>query len=172
MSDAFRPPPPQDRLSEPMSWLRQHAQKAPEGHWDELRNRLSADEGTATAPDSLWADFMAKLGPEGLAGLNPRMADLRRQVRDNGITYNVYAQTDQPQRPWALDLFPLMVTSSAWQQIERGVRQRMQLLEHIMRTPTVPRRWWPAACCPPRWCRATPATCTPCTACRRSAAAT
>ncbi len=131
MSDAFRPPPPQDRLSEPMSWLRQHAQKAPEGHWDELRNRLSAEDG-ATTPGSLWADFMAKLGPEGLAGLNPRMADLRRQVRDNGITYNVHAQTDQPQRPWALDLFPLMVTSSAWQQIERGVRQRMQLLEHIM----------------------------------------
>ena len=115
-----------------MSWLRAHAQSAPDGHWDELRNRLSAAAGQAHPPGLLWSDFIERLGPEGLAGLNQRMASLRRQVHDNGITYNVYAQTDQPQRPWALDLFPLMIGDQAWQQIERGVRQRMALLEHIM----------------------------------------
>ncbi len=115
-----------------MSWLRQHAQAAPEGHWDELRNHLVEAQVDPSGPAGLWADFIDKLGPEGLAGLNPRMANLRRQVHDNGITYNVYAQTDQPQRPWALDLFPLMIGAQAWQQIEQGVRQRMQLLEHIM----------------------------------------
>jgi uncharacterized circularly permuted ATP-grasp superfamily protein/uncharacterized alpha-E superfamily protein len=121
-----------DTLPDPMSWLRAHAQSAPDGHWDELRNRLSAAAGDAHPPGLLWSDFMAHLGPEGLAGLNQRMTSLRRQVHDNGITYNVYAQTDQPQRPWALDLFPLMIGAEAWQQIERGVRQRMALLEHIM----------------------------------------
>ena len=121
---------------EPMRWLREHAQSAPEGHWDEWRNQRMAQDtaGLAQAggPSALWSQFIDRLGPEGLAGLNQRMAALRRQVRDNGITYNVYAQTDQPQRPWALDLFPLMIDSAAWGQIERGVRQRMALLEHIM----------------------------------------
>ena len=117
---------------EPMRWMREHAQSAPEGHWDELRNQLMAQDPSAGAPSALWSGFIDRLGPEGLAGLNQRMAALRRQVRDNGITYNVYAQTDQPQRPWALDLFPLMIDSLAWEQIERGVRQRMVLLEHIM----------------------------------------
>jgi len=121
-----------DDLPDPMSWLRAHAQAAPEGHWDELRNRLSATAHEGHPPGLLWSDFIERLGPEGLAGLNQRMANLRRQVHDNGITYNVYAQTDQPQRPWALDLFPLMIGAEAWQQIERGVRQRMALLEHIM----------------------------------------
>jgi uncharacterized circularly permuted ATP-grasp superfamily protein len=60
------------------------------------------------------------------------MAHLQRQVRDNGITYNVYAAADQPQRPWSLDLFPLMLGHTDWQQIETGVVQRMQLLERIM----------------------------------------
>ncbi len=123
---ADEPPEP------PMSWLRTHAQSAPEGHWDELRNRLSAAAEPAHPPGLLWSDFVARLGPEGLAGLNQRMASLRRQVHDNGITYNVYAQTEQAQRPWALDLFPLMIGAEAWLQIERGVRQRMALLEHIM----------------------------------------
>ena len=132
MSDIPVSPVTPDTPLDPMSWLRAHAHSAPDGHWDELRNRLSAAAGQAQPPGLLWSDFIERLGPEGLAGLNQRMGNLRRQVHDNGITYNVYAQTDQPQRPWALDLFPLMIGAEAWQQIERGVRQRMALLEHIM----------------------------------------
>jgi len=132
MHDLPASPLAPDAPPDPMSWLRQHAQAAPEGHWDELRNRLSAAAGEPQPPGLLWSDFIERLGPEGLAGLNARMASLRRQVHDNGITYNVYAQTDSPQRPWALDLFPLMIGAQAWQQIEQGVRQRMALLEHIM----------------------------------------
>jgi len=116
----------------PMNWLRDHAQAAPRGHWDELRNRLSGVSQEAHPPGLLWTEFIDHLGPDGLSGLNSRMASLRRQVRDNGITYNIYAHYDQPQRPWALDLFPLLISAEAWEQVEQGVRQRMQLLEHIM----------------------------------------
>ncbi len=121
-----------DAPQDAMSWLREHAQAAPAGHWDELRDRLSGAQAEAAAPAGLWADFISRLGPEGLAGLNARMANLRRQVHDNGITYNVHTQADGPQRPWALDLFPLMIEAADWQQIVQGVRQRMALLEHIM----------------------------------------
>ena len=119
-----------------MSWLAHQALAAPEGHWDELRGLTLAPTAQEQASDahmsSAWQTFIDHVAGEGLQGLNVRMKNLQRQVRDNGITYNVYAAADQPQRPWSLDLFPLMVPEANWQQIEAGVLQRMQLLERIM----------------------------------------
>ena len=74
------------------------------GHFDELRGGVaSANEELSPA----WERFFDNLGPEGFSDLNRRVVNLERQVRDNGITYNVYADAHGPQRPWSLDLFPL-----------------------------------------------------------------
>jgi len=100
------------------------AEHAPPGHWDELRGSVDI-----TPP---WRQFISHLGAQGLARLPACKAEMARQVRDNGITYNVYANADQPQRPWSLDLLPLIVSSQDWQHIESGVLQRMRLLESIM----------------------------------------
>jgi uncharacterized circularly permuted ATP-grasp superfamily protein/uncharacterized alpha-E superfamily protein len=69
---------------------------------------------------------------DGLGDLNRRAADLARQIRDNGVTYNVYADADGPQRPWSLGLFPLIISPPSWHQIEAGILQRVRLLERIM----------------------------------------
>ncbi|PUE07189.1 A circularly permuted ATPgrasp family protein [Limnohabitans sp. T6-5] len=122
---------PQPLDAQAMNWLTHQALAAPEGHWDELRG-LTHTQAPATCMSAAWQTFIQHLGAEGPDGLNARMGNLQRQVRDNGITYNVYAAADQPQRPWSLDLFPLMVPEANWQQIEAGVLQRMQLLERIM----------------------------------------
>ena len=125
--------PPTDLDAQAMSWLASQALAAPEGHWDELRGGATARTTEADALMSkAWQTFTQHLDADGLDSLNRRMANLQRQVRDNGITYNVYAAADQPQRPWSLDLFPLMLEQNDWQQIEAGVLQRMQLLERIM----------------------------------------
>ncbi len=116
------------------------AQTAPTGHWDELQGGVpsrtpaaAASPVTGPAPLShAWSQFISNLQDVRPAALNARMAQLERQVHDNGISYNVYADADRPQRPWSLDLFPLMVDALSWQQIESGVLQRMRLLEHIM----------------------------------------
>ncbi len=79
-----------------------------------------------------WQTFFDQLGSTGLDDLDRRTQTLARQVRDNGITYNVYASQGGPQRPWALDLFPLILTPDSWQQIEVGVKQRARLLERVM----------------------------------------
>ena len=94
--------------------------QVPKGHWDELR-------GCA-----LWPLFLQQLGPEGLQVLDQRSHELQRQVNDNGVTYNVYSPSDTPQRPWSLDILPLLLDAQSWQQIEQGVLQRVRLLEHIM----------------------------------------
>lgn len=103
----------------------QLAPLAKEGHFDELHQNDSA------LADH-WKTFFEQLEPTGLADLDQKTQELNRQVRENGITYNVYADEYGPQRPWSVDLFPLIINAAAWQEIECGVLQRARLLEAIM----------------------------------------
>ena len=79
-----------------------------------------------------WSQFFANSESDGAGDLNQRSVRLARQIRDNGVTYNVYADEDGPQRPWSLDLFPLIISAQSWQQIESGVLQRVRLLDRVM----------------------------------------
>jgi len=110
---------------------------ATSGHYDELRGQeaQATEAGDDTPPPGFtgpWCDFFKHLGSEGLADLDHREASLKRQIRDNGVTYNVYADASGPQRPWSLDLFPLIINPESWQQIEAGVLQRVRVLDRVM----------------------------------------
>ena len=115
------------------------------GHFDELRglsspthsqspsSTQSQSQGNSTCPIApAWTTFFNFLGADGCQDLNHRSANLRRQIRDNGVTYNVYADANGPQRPWSLDLFPLIISPDDWVGIESGIKQRTRLLNHIM----------------------------------------
>jgi uncharacterized circularly permuted ATP-grasp superfamily protein/uncharacterized alpha-E superfamily protein len=112
------------------------ASAAEEGHFDELRGRAARDDETYTLELSdkwtAWQTFFEHLGADGFDDLDRRTRHLARQIRDNGVSYNVYADADNPQRPWSLDLFPLIVAADSWRQIEAGVLQRVQVLEAVM----------------------------------------
>jgi uncharacterized circularly permuted ATP-grasp superfamily protein/uncharacterized alpha-E superfamily protein len=108
------------------------AHAADSGHFDELQGKCVAPTAQPLALSETWQTFFEQLGTTGLDDLDRRTQTLARQVRDNGITYNVYASQGGPQRPWALDLFPLILTPESWQQIETGVKQRARLLERVM----------------------------------------
>ena len=99
---------------------------AASGHFDELRG--AAREALTPA----WAQFFDHIADQDAQDLNRRAASLARQVRDNGVTYNVYADENGPQRPWSLDLFPLIIDAANWAKIDSGIRQRMRLLELVM----------------------------------------
>ncbi len=79
-----------------------------------------------------WSQFFEALGPAGFADLPRRAVSLERQIRDNGVTYNVYADSNGPQRPWSLDLFPLIVPPQSWATIESGVLQRTRVLDRVL----------------------------------------
>ena len=126
------------------------APPASKGHFDELRGHAHAQpsqsqsQGTQSQSQTIiqadaspglvphWTTFFNFLGTDGFHDLNHRTANLRRQIRDNGVTYNVYADANGPQRPWSLDLFPLIISPSDWAGIESGIKQRTRLLNHIM----------------------------------------
>ncbi|WP_354681307.1 circularly permuted type 2 ATP-grasp protein [Cupriavidus plantarum] len=96
----------------------------PAGHFDELR----ADDGAMRAP---WGDFYETLGCPGPETLVTRAAAVARQVRDNGVTFNVHAEADSA-RDWPLELLPFLITEDDWATIEAGVTQRAVLANAIM----------------------------------------
>ena len=107
------------------------ARAALPGHFDELRGQSRPVEdgplrSTVAQPPLTpeWSEFFEHLGRDGFSDLNRRTAQLQRQIRDNGVTYNLYADADNPQRPWSLDLFPLIVSPESWQQVEAGSRHQ------------------------------------------------
>ena len=109
---------------------RAHEFAAAPGHFDEFHG--GADASSRSGPAPVWSRFFDSLGQTGPGDLNQRSQLLARQVRDNGITYNVYADASGPQRPWSVDLFPLLIEPEAWRRIESGLLQRMRLLESVM----------------------------------------
>ncbi len=127
------------------------------GHFDELRGAPAApDGGDAPVVSPAWTAFFDALGAEGFKDLNRRTEALKRQIRDNGVSYNVYADASGPQRPWALDLFPLIVTPESWRRIEAGVLQRVRVLDHVMADIYGPRELLKAGLLPPALVRGHP----------------
>ena len=161
LADALAPPASKGHFDE----LRGHAQGAlpsasasrsqSQSQGTQSQSQGTGLTGSIAAGPSLspnWTTFFNFLGTDGFHDLNHRTANLRRQISDNGVTYNVYADANGPQRPWSLDLFPLIISGDEWAGIEAGIQQRTRLLNTVMAAkPAAPRL---AACCagagPPR----------------------
>ena len=57
---------------------------------------------------------------------------MERQIRENGITYNVYADPKGADRPWEVDPLPLLIAPAEWAEIEAGIAQRADLLNRVL----------------------------------------
>ncbi|HEX4597579.1 MAG TPA: circularly permuted type 2 ATP-grasp protein [Burkholderiaceae bacterium] len=115
-----------DSNGDPAKAAARLAAPAAAGHFDELR-----DSKGDLRP--LWAEFFGRLGSTGFADFDRRAALLARQVREDGITYNVYSDQRDPAHRWSLDLLPFIVSRDDWAQIEQGIVQRAGLLSEILR---------------------------------------
>ena len=83
-------------------------------------------------PRPHWQDLINTLGSQPASQIRQRLEEVRRQVRENGVTFNVYADTKGVQRPWDLDLLPFILPHDEWAQIEAAVIQRATLLNRIL----------------------------------------
>lgn len=126
-----------------MNALTSLAKRAPAGHLDGLRMPGGGGMAGSEALTPSWRTFFEKAlvaMPANersverlLRELEQAQASLTRKVADNGITYNVYSDALAGQtRPWSLDLLPMIIDQAQWAQIERGVSQRAELLNHIL----------------------------------------
>ncbi len=79
-----------------------------------------------------WRALFSQLdaGPQDLA--RRAIANTRRLIAQNGVTYNVYADPQGTDRPWTLDPLPLIVSAAEWPQLEAGLAQRARLLDRLL----------------------------------------
>ena len=102
-----------------------HYLAAPDG-FDEM---LDADR----APRAHWRAMLSFLEHEAPGMMRQRRDTVQRQVRENGVTYNVSADAGNRQRPWDLNTLPLVLPHDEWSGIEAAVIQRATLLNKIMK---------------------------------------
>lgn len=86
-----------------------------------------------------WQPLIQMFAALGVAGMEALQQDVRRLVRENGVTYNVHGAADGLQRPWPLDMIPLIIHEADWAVIEAGVSQRAELLNLIFKDLYGPR---------------------------------
>jgi uncharacterized circularly permuted ATP-grasp superfamily protein/uncharacterized alpha-E superfamily protein len=95
------------------------------GRYDEL---IAA----AREPRLHWRPFLDSLATEPAERMRERLGAVQSQVRENGVTYNVYADPQGADRPWELDLLPFIVPPEEWATIESAIAQRATLLNRIL----------------------------------------
>ncbi|QLC73758.1 circularly permuted type 2 ATP-grasp protein [Pseudomonas sp. LPB0260] len=79
-----------------------------------------------------WRRLFERLQGASPEQLAQRQALVARQIQENGVTYNVYADPEGADRPWELDLLPNLIPADEWRQIAAGVAQRAKLLDAVL----------------------------------------
>jgi len=114
--------------------LLHRALPAEPGVWDEMR--LAAAAGGGLRPP--WEGFARHLPPPGAldraADLDRRLAQVGRQILQDGVTHNVFSDdgVGVASRPWSLELLPLLIEPADWAAIEAGAIQRAGLLQAML----------------------------------------
>ena len=97
----------------------------PDGRFDEL----FAGSGV---PRPHWERLYATLKRASAEEIAALRSTAERQIRESGVTYNVYADPQGHDRPWDLDVLPFILNAEEWQGIEAGIVQRATLLDRIL----------------------------------------
>jgi uncharacterized circularly permuted ATP-grasp superfamily protein/uncharacterized alpha-E superfamily protein len=80
-----------------------------------------------------WRTLIANIQRLGTKELSRRHEDIKRILRENGVSYNIYDDPKGMLRPWSLDTIPLLVSEEDWECTERGLKQRANLLNLIFK---------------------------------------
>jgi uncharacterized circularly permuted ATP-grasp superfamily protein/uncharacterized alpha-E superfamily protein len=118
---------PDDPLPSPAELLRLAARPGSDGHF----NELIADKAAARLRPA-WQAFAQAAGTTAWARMADKRADVLRRVRDDGATYNVYADGNRSSHEWPLELLPFIIEAQDWKAIEQGVQQRTRLLDRVL----------------------------------------
>ena len=82
--------------------------------------------------DEHWQSFFNSF--KSIAGdIEFKQQELNRLLKENGVTFNVYDDPEGVSRNWKLDVIPLLVDAGKWQFLERGLKQRANLLNLILK---------------------------------------
>jgi uncharacterized circularly permuted ATP-grasp superfamily protein/uncharacterized alpha-E superfamily protein len=83
-------------------------------------------------PRPHWRGLVESLQGLGRHELQSRRENGRRIIREHGVSFNIYGDPRGMERPWGLDLVPLLLTHEEWAGLEAGLVQRSRLLNLIL----------------------------------------
>ena len=101
------------------------AYAVPDSRFDEML-------ASSGVPRPHWDAFLHALAAREGAEIGDTLSLMEREIRENGITYNVYADPKGADRPWEVDPLPLLLSADEWATIEAGIAQRAELLNRVL----------------------------------------
>lgn len=80
-----------------------------------------------------WNKLLTSFDKLGVTGLTARQKDIDWLLSENGVTYNVYNDPQGMHRPWNLNVVPFLLHQEEWARIEKGLKQRAELLNLVLK---------------------------------------
>ena len=90
-----------------------------------FHDELIDTEGNARPHARLLAEYFSEMQPQELV---ERQRAVDSTIVDMGISFTIYSQGDNIDRAWPLDIIPRAMPGSEWDQVERGLIQRLKAL--------------------------------------------
>lgn len=93
-----------------------------------------ADElvGPGGAIRAHWRPVLERLQAIGAAELARREGKARLLLREDGVSYDAYADPQRNEGAWSLSPVPVVVSPDDWPAIERGMQQRVRLFGALL----------------------------------------
>ncbi|MBC3758621.1 circularly permuted type 2 ATP-grasp protein [Hyunsoonleella sp. SJ7] len=80
-----------------------------------------------------WAKLLNNLTQIGSDNLLAKQNEVNWLLEENGVTYNVYNDPKGMHRAWQLNIVPFLIHESEWLHIEKGIKQRAELFNLILK---------------------------------------
>lgn len=80
-----------------------------------------------------WQKLLSNLSEIGPHELAARQHEIDWLLAENGVTYNVYNDPKGLNRPWNLNIVPFLIHEKEWQTIEKGLIQRAEILNLVLK---------------------------------------
>src|SRR5206468_1873181 len=93
--------------------------------------------------------FVRSLEALGRHEFASRWDSAKRAIRENGVTYNIYGDPQGIDRPWELDMVPLLISADEWNYLEAALIQRTRLLNLVLADIYGPQRLMRSGMLPP-----------------------
>jgi len=96
---------------------------------------INYDEMLSQSKDinPVWTNLLSNIQMMGVDGLVSRQNDIDWHITENGVTYNVYNDPQGLNRPWKLNVMPSLIHENEWYSIEKGIKQRAELLNLVLK---------------------------------------
>lgn len=80
-----------------------------------------------------WTKLLNNLTQMGPDNLLAKQNEIDWLMEENGVTYNVYNDPKGLHRSWGLNIVPFLIHQKEWDTLEKGITQRAELLNLILK---------------------------------------